>query len=99
MPALALEDPMPAFVPLTVRRVVITLDEAAAFLQISPQRARELEAWGRLPCLRSGNEAFVLFGDVIEYQRRREIERQRARNSPLAQAREQIVAEGFDRLP
>jgi len=46
-----------------------------------------------------GKEAFVLFGDVIEYQRRREIERQRARNSPLAQAREQIVAEGFDRLP
>jgi len=92
------EQPTAAPVPLPVRSVIVSLEEAAAFLEISPKHALELTKWGRLPCLKSGDECYVRFGDVVEYQRERESRRQRERASPLDKVRDMIYAEGLAEL-
>jgi len=100
MTPLAVEEPPTvAPVPLPVRSVIVSLEEAAAFLEISSKHALELTKVGLLPCLKSGEERYVRFGDVVEYQREREIRRQEERASPLDKVRDMIYAEGLDRLP
>jgi len=80
-------------VPLPVRSVIVSLEEAAAFLEISPKHALELTKIGLLPCLKSGEERYVRFGDVVEYQRERESRRQEELDDPLEAARDIIIAE------
>jgi len=99
MPLAVEEPPTAAPVPLPVRSVIVSLEEAAAFLEITPTHALELTKIGLLPCLKSGDECYVRFGDVVEYQRERESRRQRERASPLDKIRDLIYAEGLDRLP
>jgi len=100
MPPLAREKRSAAGpIPPSVSSVTVSLEEAAAFLDIPLKHIVELTKVGFLPYLKRGDACFIRFGDVLEYQRERDIRRREESKSPLGKIRDLIYAEGLDRLP
>jgi len=69
--------------------------QAARFLGMREDFVVDLTKLGSIPCLRSGEERFIRFSDLVAYQRKREIQRQKDRENPLTKVREMIASSGM----
>jgi len=99
MTPLALEEPPSATplqrIPEPALNALVTVPQAAEFLGIPEDFVVDLTRFDLIPCLRSGDERFIRFSDLVEYRREREIEQQQDRASPLEKARDIIITSGL----
>jgi len=86
-------------IPEPALNALVTVPQAARFLQMPEGLVVDLTKWGTIPCLRSGEERYLRFADVVEYRKELEISGQQERASPLDKVRDEIIASGFDELP
>jgi len=64
--------------PEPALNTLVTVAQAAQFLEMAEGLVIDLTNWGTLPCLRSGDERFIRFSDVVAHKReldKREAER------------------------
>jgi len=86
-------------IPEPALNALVTVAQAACFLQMPEGLLVDLTKWGTIPCLRSGEELYLRFADVLAYRKELEISRRQERASPLGQARDLIIAAGLCDTP
>jgi len=83
-------------IPEPALNVLVTVAQAAQFLQMPEDWVVDLIKLGSLSCLRSGEERFIRFADVAEYQKEREARLLEEKDDPLDAVRDMINASGLD---
>jgi len=86
-------------IPEPALNALVTVEQAARFLQMSAGLVVDLTKWGTIPCLRSGEQRYLRFADVVAHRKELEVLREEMRTSPLDKVRDEIIAGGFDELP
>jgi len=86
-------------IPEPALNALVTVPQAARFLQMPEGLVVDLTKWGTIPCLRSGEERYIRFADVVAHRRVCEESERLDRDDPLDAVRDQIIAGGFDELP
>jgi len=86
-------------IPEPVLNVLVTVEEAARFLEMNEGLVVDLTKWGTLPCLRSGETRYLRFADVVAHRRICEERRRLDREDPLDAVRDMIIAEGLYDTP
>jgi len=86
-------------IPEPALNALVTVPQAARFLQMPEGLVVDLTKWGTIPCLRSGEHRYIRFADVVAHRRACDERRRLQRASPLNKVRNEIIAGGFDELP
>jgi len=86
-------------IPEPALNALVTVPQAARFLQMPEGLVVDLTKWGTIPCLRSGEERYIRFADVVAHRRVCEERRLVQRASPLDKVRDMIIAEGLYDTP
>jgi len=86
-------------IPEPALNALVTVPQAARFLQMPEGLVVDLTKWGTIPCLRSGEERYIRFADVVAHRRVCEERERLDRDDPLDAVRDMIIAEGLYDTP
>jgi len=78
-------------IPDPALNALVTVKQAAQFLQMTEGLVIDLINWGTLPCVRSGDERFIRFADVVAHKR--ELDERDARAAPYTRFSNEFIPE------